>query len=73
MGEIDLNTFDKPKVKPQPKFDEGLPWADPKKYSYKEIQKIEICQRCGKQLSPKGNRWINADRRTCETCWRSNA
>jgi len=71
IEKIDLNTFGKVKKKPQPKIDLDLPWADPKKYSYKELQTMNICQRCGKGLSQKGDKWINVDRRTCEKCWRA--
>ncbi len=68
MEKIDLNTFGKPKRKPKPKLDLDLPWQDPKKYSYKELQTIENCQRCGVPL-PKISKWINVDRRTCEKCF----
>jgi len=71
LEKIDLNTYNKPIIKPAPKLDENLPWVDPKKYSYKELQTIDNCQRCGTQLSQKGSRWMNADRRTCEKCWRA--
>lgn len=43
-------------------------WKDFNTYSYRELQKIKNCQKCGTSL-PDGDSYINCDRRTCFRCF----
>lgn len=44
-------------------------WVDPKPKSYKELQKVKICQCCGKDLKNNREMFFNVDRKTCEGCF----
>ncbi len=44
-------------------------WKDPKKHIYKELQTMNECQCCGKDVSDKSQRYIDDDRLVCVRCF----
>lgn len=52
--------------------DDYTKWKNPQGYSYKDVQDITICQKCGVELKthPKFiNSGETGDRRVCEVCF----
>lgn len=51
-------------------IEDDMIWNDPKSYSMKELEGIKKCQRCGTSLKEPSETFINADRKTCEGCFK---